>query len=219
MKRTIFASSIAVLLAALGCSVTTTSPPPSGSDGSKTQCKQLLACCGALPADQVAACQAKANDPNISDFDCYGEIIQHYTDGYCDANGNPLDGGAAAPDGGASTDAADATFPDAPPPPPESQCHTLAQEACGQCCLANHTVCQHAVRVADQGCSCTPSACGSVCAATYCSNPDNVPTSGACSDCLENAILGPCANAAEGVLSSNADCTAEMACVQGCPTH
>jgi hypothetical protein len=220
MKRVVLGCSIAALLAAWGCSVTTTtSPDKSGGGSSTTRCAALLGCCGALPADQVDACKAKANNPSSTDQDCYTEILQHYVDGYCDGDGNPLDGGRGAVDG-STTDAADgATTSDgAPPPPPESTCHTLSQVQCAQCCVANHQACVHAVRVADQSCVCTPSACASACASTYCSNPDDVPDTGSCADCLNTALTGACGSAADSVLSSNPDCTAEMTCLQSCPT-
>jgi hypothetical protein len=79
--------------------------------------------------------------------------------------------------------------------------------------------------VADlQACVCGAGPCATTCASEYCSNGTIATKGDPCDLCIGNSLvtpdggMGACYTQVLGACSNNVDCTAYLACANGCPT-
>lgn len=103
--------------------------------------------------------------------------------------------------------------------PTDSQCHMLAQAACVDCCGTAHPAAFAAFTAAYMACACTPSACQTQCAISYCANPPSSPAStDPCGMCLYDALYettGACYGPVNQACATGSTCWPYVVCAVG----
>lgn len=140
-----------------------------------------------------------------------------------------VDGGTSTSEGGGSKDAGKDTSTtvdedSGTTTDPDKACAQEATlQACGQCCVTNHTAGYKVFQDALLDCACKGTGadggapCATECGATVCAatpkNPDQ-----ACNTCLQGSIgqTGACNDAVATACTANADCVAQQKCVTPC---
>jgi len=141
-------------------------------------------------------------------------------------------GGDSVVDGADDTTLSDGTSTDAPGDAPRDgladapkPCATEAtRPLCTACCGDRHPDGMKTFQAALIGCACTPSVCGTVCAATACATPPK-KADDVCGACLaaslapagDGGTAGACLGPVTSACSGSAKCKEYVACLNSCP--